>query len=262
MHKNWTKTDWLRHCLILLAGLFIMAFGVAFSITADLGTSPISSVPYTISLISPLTVGTATIAMHCVFIALQILILRKKYHPFQLLQLPVAFIFGYLTDFAIWVLQFIHCDTYWERWIICGIGIVVIAVGVSLEVISDVVTLAGEGLSLAICQVAPVRFGNMKVIFDITLVIIACILGLIFTHRSRRCFRGSADQIFYAVLLSPDGQKKFRRIPLTLPKKPEAENRFPLQAFMYHRLSSIFSPAVVSGFPQMPQRQLQSPESS
>ena len=78
MHKNWTKTDWLRHCLILLAGLFIMAFGVAFSITADLGTSPISSVPYTISLISPLTVGTATIAMHCVFIALQILILRKK----------------------------------------------------------------------------------------------------------------------------------------------------------------------------------------
>ena len=202
MHKNWTKTDWLRHCLILLAGLFIMAFGVAFSITADLGTSPISSVPYTISLISPLTVGTATIAMHCVFIALQILILRKKYHPFQLLQLPVAFIFGYLTDFAIWVLQFIHCDTYWERWIICGIGIVVIAVGVSLEVISDVVTLAGEGLSLAICQVAPVRFGNMKVIFDITLVIIACILGLIFTHRIQGVREGTVAAAVFVGLLT------------------------------------------------------------
>ena len=226
-----------------------MAFGVAFSITADLGTSPISSVPYTISLISPLTVGTATIAMHCVFIALQILILRKKYHPFQLLQLPVAFIFGYLTDFAIWVLQFIHCDTYWERWIICGIGIVVIAVGVSLEVISDVVTLAGEGLSLAICQVAPVRFGNMKVIFDITLVIIACILGLISPtgfrvsgrHRSRRCFRGSADQIFYAVLLIAGWAEKFRRIPLTLPKKAcKQKNRLSVSGFYVSQTQFYF----------------------
>lgn len=183
MHTNWTKGDWIRHCLILLLGLFVMAFGVAFSISANLGTSPISSVPYTVSLFSPLSVGTATIVMHCVLIGLQILILRKKYQPFQLLQLPIAFIFGYLTDFAIWALRFIHCRTYWECWIVCIIGIVVIAIGVTLEVISNVVTLAGEGFSLAVCQVAPIRFGNMKVIFDITLVIIACILGLIFTHR-------------------------------------------------------------------------------
>ena len=75
-----------------------MAFGVAFSIKADLGTSPISSVPYVVSLFAPLTVGTATIVMHCVFILLQILILRKDYHPIQLMQLPAAFFFGYLTD--------------------------------------------------------------------------------------------------------------------------------------------------------------------
>lgn len=62
-----------------------MAFGVAFSIRADLGTSPISSVPYVISLIAPVTVGTATIAMHAVFVLLQILLLRRQFALLQLL---------------------------------------------------------------------------------------------------------------------------------------------------------------------------------
>ena len=81
----------LKRYLILLIGLAIMAFGVAFSIKANLGTSPISSVPYAVSLFSPLTVGMATIVMHCVFILLQIMILRKKFQLIQLAQLPVAF---------------------------------------------------------------------------------------------------------------------------------------------------------------------------
>lgn len=99
----------IKRYLLLLAGLAVMAFGVAFSIKASLGTSPISSVPYVVSLFTPLTVGTATITMHCVFILLQILILRKNYHPIQLMQLPVAFFFGYLTDFGVWAVQGITC---------------------------------------------------------------------------------------------------------------------------------------------------------
>ena len=100
--ENRTAVYVLRRYLLLCAGLAITAFGVAFSIKASLGTSPISSVPYVVSLFAPLTVGTATIVMHCVFILLQILILRRQYHPIQLMQLPVAVLFGYLTDFGVW----------------------------------------------------------------------------------------------------------------------------------------------------------------
>lgn len=49
-----------------------------------------------------------------------------------------------------------------------------------MEVRSKVITLAGEGLVLAICQVKPIKFGNMKVIFDVSLVVTSCILGLLF----------------------------------------------------------------------------------
>lgn len=173
----------IRRYLLLLAGLSIMAFGVAFSIKASLGTSPISSVPYVVSLFAPLTVGTATIIMHCVFILLQILILRKKYHPIQLMQLPVAFFFGYLTDFGVWAVQGITCNHYLQQWLVCLIGIFLVAVGVSLEVKAGVVVLAGEGVVLAICKILPVKFGYMKVGFDVTLVAIACVLSFVFTGR-------------------------------------------------------------------------------
>ena len=174
----------LKRYLLFLIGLSIMAFGVAFSIKASLGTSPISSVPYVVSLFAPLTVGTATIIMHCVFIALQILILRGDYHPIQLMQLPVAVFFGYLTDFGVWAVQGINCSAYWQQWLVCLAGILLVAVGVSLEVKAGVVVLAGEGVVLAICQVLPkIKFGYMKVGFDVTLVVTACILSFAFTGR-------------------------------------------------------------------------------
>ena len=173
------KTEYIKRYLLLCIGLFVMSLGVAFSIKANLGTSPISSVPYVISLISPMTVGTVTIIMHCGFIFLQVVILRKKYQLIQLMQLPVAFIFGFMTDFSLWVLKSVDYTSYITQWFLCAVGIFLVATGVSIEVTANVVTLAGEGLVLAICKVCPVKFGNMKVCFDVTLVVIAILIGFI-----------------------------------------------------------------------------------
>ena len=192
----------LKRYLLLLLGLSIMAFGVAFSIKASLGTSPISSVPYVVSLFAPLTVGTATIIMHCVFIIMQILILRRDYHPIQLMQLPVAFFFGYLTDFGVWAVQGISYDTYWQQWIICIIGIFLVAAGVSLEVKAGVVVLAGEGVVLAICKVLPVKFGHMKVGFDVTLVVVACLLSVVFTGQLQGVREGTVAAAIFVGLIA------------------------------------------------------------
>lgn len=105
----------IKRWIFLLIGLLIMAFGVGFSIKGNLGTSPISSLPYVTGQISGLTVGTTTIIMHCVLILLQILILRKKYDWLQLLQLPIALLFGVMTDFAVEVLAFLHPAGYIQQ---------------------------------------------------------------------------------------------------------------------------------------------------
>ena len=166
----------------LVIGLWIMALGVALSIAADLGTSPISGVPYAISLFTPLSVGTLTIMMHIAFILIQIILLRKEYNPLQLLQLPVAFIFGFMTDTAVFILQDIQPTNYIESLLLCILGIVLVAIGVSSEVASDTVPLAGEGLAIAISKVLKMKFGTAKVLVDCSLVIIAITLSLIFLN--------------------------------------------------------------------------------
>lgn len=181
-----------KRYLLLCAGLAVMAFGVAFSIKASLGTSPISSFPYVISVITPLTVGNATIFMHCFLIFLQILILRKDYQPIQLLQLPVAILFGYLTDFGVWAVQGISCSTYWQQWLACILGILLVAAGVSCEVKANVVVLAGEGVVLAVCRKLPVKFGYMKVAFDVTLVAAACLVSLTVSGKIQGVREGTA----------------------------------------------------------------------
>ena len=80
----------MKRYIFLCFGLALMALGIGFSVKAKLGTSPISSLPYVVSLLSPFTVGQATIAMHCVLISMQIALLRRRFEPVQLAQLPIA----------------------------------------------------------------------------------------------------------------------------------------------------------------------------
>lgn len=180
--NHMTPTVILKKSLTALIGFGIMAFGIAFSIKSDLGTSPISSLPYVASTISGLTVGTTTIIMHCVMILLQILLLRKKYHIFQLSQLAVALVFGTFTDLAVFCIQGLTANTYLEQWLCCAVGILLVGIGVSLEVAANFVVVAGEGLVLAICEAFGKKFGNTKIAFDVTLVSIAVVLSLTCLH--------------------------------------------------------------------------------
>ena len=169
----------IRRYALLSVGLAVMACGVAVSIKAGLGTSPISSLPYVISCVTPLTVGTATIAMHVALILLQIVLLRRQFQPVQLLQLPVALLFGVLCDGAVWLLRDAAAGSYAGQLVLCAAGILLVGIGVSLEVAADVVVLAGEGVVLAVCKVSRIRFPAAKVGFDVSLVLIASALSLL-----------------------------------------------------------------------------------
>ena len=206
------KMENFKRYLLLCMSLFIMSLGVAFSIKANLGTSPISSVPYVVSLIFPITVGMVTIIMHCVFILLQIIILRKNYEFIQLMQLPVALIFGFMTDFSVWLINGITYSSYLTQWLLCIIGIILVAIGVSMEVTANVVTLAGEGLVLAICKVTPIKFGNMKVCFDVTLVVIAILIGILMKGELLGVREGTIAAALFVGLLSKQICKPLSKI--------------------------------------------------
>lgn len=106
--------------LVLIAGVFIMAFGVSISIRSGLGTTPISSVPYVYNIVYPkLSVGTLTILLNVFFVFLQILILKRDYKIIQLLQIPVVMIFGWFVDVHLsWNGNLIPTN-YLMQWIFC-----------------------------------------------------------------------------------------------------------------------------------------------
>lgn len=181
--KNRSINNLLRRYLTLLVGLFIMSFGVAFSIKAGLGTSPVSSIPYVLSLIVPMmTVGETTILVNCLLVLLQILLLRREFELVQLIQVPVAIAFGYLTDLAVWALSPIVPTAYWQQWLFCILGILLVGIGVSFEVVADVVTMAGEGVALALCKTIKLPFAKAKITVDCSLVVIAVVLSFLFLH--------------------------------------------------------------------------------
>ena len=167
----------LKRYLVFLLGLAIVALGVAFSIKADLGTSPITSLPYAASELWPVSVGTATVTMHVAFILDQFAILRRRFQLVQLLQLPVGLVFGVLIDGSLALVAGWSCGTYALKLVACAIGIVLVAIGVWLEVMADVVVLAGEGMVVALSRVLPVKFGYLKVAFDVALVLSAAVLS-------------------------------------------------------------------------------------
>lgn len=199
----------MRRYLFGVLGLAVMAIGIAFSIVADLGTSPISSLPYVASLISPLTVGTATIAMNAGFILLQILIRRRKYDPRQLAQIPAAIAIGFMCDGALWLMSGLDYSNYATQWLYCILGILGVGIGVAMTVTSKVIVMGGEGLIVAISTTLiekygprrPFVFGDVKIAFDVTLVLSAVILSLTFLGRVEGVREGTvAAAIFVGVV--------------------------------------------------------------
>lgn len=170
----------LKRTLLLCIALGVMAVGVALSIKADLGTSPISSVPYVVSLMSEMSVGTATILINAILLVGEILIMRRQFQPIQLLQLAVVTLFGCLIDLCLWGLDGLTYADYGQQWMICIAGIIILGIGVGLEVTANLIPLPGEGLILSICTVLPIKFGNMKVITDVSLVLVAVLLSFAF----------------------------------------------------------------------------------
>lgn len=203
----------LIRILILLIGLSIMALGVAISIKAALGTSPISSLPYVTSELSGFTVGQTTIALHCTLVVIQILMLWRRYQPVQLLQLVVAVVFGYMTDAAVAITASVSVDDYIGQWALCLVGALLVGIGVACEVLADLIMLAGEGTVKAAVTVTGRPFPQLKVAFDCTLVAISIILSVTFLHALVGVREGT---IAAALLVGPISKVVLRLLrPLT-----------------------------------------------
>lgn len=173
----------LKRIIAFIIGLFVMAVGVALSVKANLGVSPISCIPYVYSLKLNFTLGELTIAMNILFIVAQILILRRNYSLLQLAQLPAITVFGFCIDFSLYLLSGVDASSYALQVFWCLLSCVTIAFGVFLVVKANLTYLPGDGLAVVIADTFKKEFGKLKVCFDSSMVVIGVMSSFVLINK-------------------------------------------------------------------------------
>ena len=176
--------QWVKRYIFFMLGSILNAFGVAFITKGALGTSQISSISYVMSLqFTNVSFGTWTFLLNMIFIALQILLLKKDFKPVELLQIVANLLFSWFIDLGMLLFGFLNPVSFPARLLSLLVGCCILAFGVCIEVAPNVVMVPGEAIVRVLADKLHKPFGSMKVYFDVTLIVIATILSFVFFGR-------------------------------------------------------------------------------
>ena len=171
-----------RRILVFAMGLLVISLSIGFITKASLGTPPISSIPYSLSLIFPsLTLGNFTIIYSLLLVLLQLVILGKEADKVSLgLQVIISFVFGYFIDFGLMILRDFSPEIYWERIACVLIGCFGLAFGVYLQIVADFTMVPGDGFAYALSvRIKRKPYRVVRVCSDVTMIVIAALIGMV-----------------------------------------------------------------------------------
>ena len=178
-------TDLTRRYVIFGVSLIFITAGIAIVTKESLGTSPITSIPYSLSMVFPaLTLGEYTILFSILLVFLQWLLLGihnidRTTKMNLILEIVISFVFGYLVDLTMWFFGFLDTGCYVIRIILVILGIFVLAFGVYLQIVANVVMVPGDGFAYALTMRVRRNYGKVRVTSDTTMVIISALIGII-----------------------------------------------------------------------------------
>ncbi len=163
-------------------GLFLITLGVGLSIKSNLGSTPVSSIPYTLNVIWGIEIGVATVIFHTILVITELILLRRAFKPKHFLQVPVGILFGFFTTISVNLVNLLP-DT--SNIILIAIMVLVstflVALGLFFYVPTNIVPLSVEGITQAIAIVSNQPFTKVKVCFDVSVVVLSFVLCFIFT---------------------------------------------------------------------------------
>lgn len=207
----------VRNYTLFLIGLFIASMGVALSTKAGLGTSPVASVPYSISLLNhTLTFGWWLNLWSVIQIVVQVALLRKKCKPMEIIiQTILAFVYGSLTDFSCTLISGIQANNYATQFGLMILSCFVLGLGIWIQLKGNVAMLPGEAMNRAFSEVTGKRYENIKIFFDVLYIVAAAIIGFFFIGKLEGVREGS----IIAALLVGNIIKIYNRLFGKLTKK-------------------------------------------
>ena len=172
------KRNMAKRIPLYIAGLIVMAFGIAMAIKADIGVAPGSVIAYSVSLLTPLSVGMCSSLFHILCVILQ-MVIKRHFSPKLLLQFPLAYAFGFMLDSFLRLMDFTIPGLLY-RYIILVAGLFVFSLGIRAVVGADIILAPPDGLARALGALIGAPISKGKLLFDILVTIIGLVLTLIF----------------------------------------------------------------------------------
>lgn len=169
----------IKRITFLTAFIIMVGFGAAVSLKAAIGVGAWDALAQSFSFLTGLKVGTVGMIFNSSCVLGQILILRRNFKWSQLLQVAVSLLLGTVVNFFLYgVLDNFTIASYWLNLLLLVVALVIIAFAVGSVMLLDVVTLALEGLCMAISRVTGKGFAKIRQWADILFILV--ILALTF----------------------------------------------------------------------------------
>ena len=165
--------------------MFVLALGLTLNTKADLGVSPIISVPYSISQITGYNFGDLTFVVYALFVVVQIVIhlnLKKnKKIMSDLLQLPLSLIFTRLLN--IFSTYIPTSQNLGIRFIVLAFAIICTGVGAAMSLSMQLVPNPGDGIVQALAERFNKSVGLTKNLFDCFNLCITLCISIFIAHQ-------------------------------------------------------------------------------
>ena len=202
-----------KRYFFFVVGVLINSFGIAFITKAALGTSPISSVPYVLSLQFAPSLGAFTFVLNLGFILLQAALLGREFPKIQFLQIAVNVVFSAFIDVSMSLLAWLSPGSYPMKLLSLLFGCAILAFGIYVEVSAGVLMVPGEGAVTALSRSLKKEFGTVKVCFDVMLMATAVLLSLLFFHGLQGIREGTVISALLVGFLTKCFHRIFPGIP-------------------------------------------------
>ncbi|MBD7911186.1 MULTISPECIES: DUF6198 family protein [Clostridium] len=168
--------------IMYIIGLVLLALGITLNTKTGLGVSPINAIPYSISQIFEINLGNATLCVYIFCVIGQIALRGMRVRTLDLLQIPMSIIFSRVINIFDGMIK-INIDSFIINLILLMIAIVLTGIGVAISVEMKLVPNAADGFTQALGERIGKNLGFAKNIVDISSVIIAITIGMVFSGK-------------------------------------------------------------------------------
>ena len=164
---------------IYIIGMIFVSLGIVLCVKCELGVSPISSVPYVLGYLTPLTFGTLTMLFHFLNSIVQYILEKRLINVKVLLQIPVAFLFCVIIAFFKNIMSF-QAENLILKISLMIMSIMFTALGMHFMLSMKIVQNPPDGTVNILAHLLKKNVGKIKVNYDIIMVIVSVAIGFIF----------------------------------------------------------------------------------